>query len=161
LQRSFFEHGKEAFEFRVIEEGIPEALLDSRERSWIQYYKSTDRDYGYNRETGGHLNKHLSDETRRKISEAHKGIMPSEKTRKLLSVMRMGKKHSEDTCRRISEAQMGKKLSRETRKRISEAHMGKNLSEETRRKISESCKGNPWSTARREAQLRRRLKDAP
>ena len=53
--------------------------------------------------------KHLSEETRKKLSEANKG-----------------KHHSEETRQKLSEAQKGKNLSEETKKKISEANKGKN-----------------------------------
>ena len=84
--------------------------------------------------------KHLSAETRKKISEAHNG-----------------KHHSEETRQKLSEALKGKHLSAESRKKISEAKKGENnpnfgkpawnngkhLSAETRKKISEAKQGKP------------------
>ena len=71
-----------------------------------------------------------SEETRRKIGEAHKG-----------------KHHTEESRRKMSEAQKGRTLSIETRKKLSEAakgennpNFGKKASEETRRKLSEAAK---------------------
>ena len=43
---------------------------------------------GYNKETGGNLNKHCSEETRKKLSEANKGKHYSEETRKKISEAR-------------------------------------------------------------------------
>lgn len=70
----------------------------------------------------------MSDETRRKMSEARKGE----------NHPFYGKHRSEETRRKISESHKGKVLSDETRKKMSEAK--KNMSEETRRKISEAAK---------------------
>lgn len=50
--------------------------------------------------------KQLSDETRRKISEAKKGKQRSEDTRRKISEAHKGKYHSEETRRKISEAQV-------------------------------------------------------
>ena len=67
--------------------------------------------------------KSLSEEHKKKLSEAHKG------------------KHlSEEHKNKIGEAHKGKKRSEETRKKIAEAK--KNISEETRKKMSEAKKGN-------------------
>ena len=79
-----------------------------------------------------------SEETKRKIGEAHKG-----------------KKHSDETKRKISEAlkgkptwSKGKKLSEEHKRKLSETHKGHKVSEETKKKISEAhkCihKGKHW-----------------
>ena len=96
-----------------------------------------------------HLGKPLSEDTRRKLSEANKG-KPS---------WMKGKHHSEESCKKISEAKKGKHLSAESRKKISEAkkgennprfgkpawNKGKHLSEETRTKLSEANNGKHHS----------------
>jgi hypothetical protein len=87
-----------------------------------------------------------SKETRRKLSEAHKGKKRgphSEETRRKISKANKGKKCSEETRRKLSEAKKGKKLSKEARRKIGEAKKGKKrgpLSQEHRRKLSEACK---------------------
>ena len=89
----------------------------------------------------------LSDETRRKMSEAKKGRIFSEEHRRKLSESQKGHTVNEETRKKMSEAKKGKKLSEETRKKISEAKKGENhpmygmhFSEEHRRKISEAMK---------------------
>ena len=75
----------------------------------------------------------VSEETRNKISESHKGRVGSCK----------GKHLSEEHKRKISESHKGKKhkpLSEETRKKISEKLKNHSVSEETKRKISENTK---------------------
>ena len=73
--------------------------------------------------------KHISEETRTKLSEARKG-----------------KHHSAETRKKMSEAHINKQKSAETRKKLSEARKGKHLSEETRKKMSEANKGkNYWT----------------
>ena len=56
--------------------------------------------------------KHLSEETRRKMSEARKGKHLSEETRRKLSEVRKGKHLSEETRRKISEARRKTSVSR-------------------------------------------------
>ena len=63
------------------------------------------------------IGKHLSEDTRQKLSESKKG----------------------EKCYIF-----GKHLSEETRKKISEAHKGKQVSEETRQKLSEAIKCKRW-----------------
>lgn len=99
-----------------------------------------------------HMN-NLSDETKKKLSEAQKGKKLSEEHKKKISESHigntygLGRKFSEESKRKISEAQMGNKnalgchRSEETRRKISEARRGKKLSDETKRKISEAKKG--------------------
>ena len=80
--------------------------------------------------------KTFSEETRRKMSIARQYI--SDDTRRKLSEANKGRKQSEETKRKISEAQKRRCLHEEIRRKISEAHKGKIVSEETRRKISEA-----------------------
>ncbi len=95
---------------------------------------------------------HLSEETKRKISEAHKGKIISTETRRKLSeahkgkpTWMKGKHHSEEAKRKNSEANKGKKLGEGHRRKISEAikgeknhWYGKHHSRETRRKMSDA-----------------------
>ena len=71
LQRSFKKYGKENFVIEVMEECDVEEL-DDKERFWISFFDSTNREYGYNFESGGHSNKVLHAETRKKLSEHFK-----------------------------------------------------------------------------------------
>ena len=100
--------------------------------------------------------KNPSKETRRKIGEAQKGKIISEETRIKMSESHKGenhyfygKTHSDETKRKLSEANKGKTLSEETRIKMSEAHKGHIVSEETRRKIGEAKKGKIHSEEHR------------
>jgi hypothetical protein len=66
----------------------------------------------------------FSEETKIKMSKAHKGIIFSEEHRK-----------------KLSEAGKKRCVSEETKKKISMAHKGKHLSEETKRKLSAMMRG--------------------
>lgn len=74
--------------------------------------------YGYNhKKVTGHgtmYSKHLTDEQKKKLSEAHKGKAPWNK----------GKPMSEETKRKISESNKGKYHSEESKRKMSEAHKG-------------------------------------
>ncbi len=145
LQYAFIKYGEDKFEFHILEE-VLEDMLDIREKSWIAYYKSNQRKFGYNLDDGGITDRHFSKITIRKMSKAQKG--------------KKGKKgwhHSKETKRKISEAtrgcknpRYGKHLSKELKRRISEAqkgekshNFGKHFSDETRRRMSEALKGRP------------------
>jgi hypothetical protein len=86
----------------------------------------------------------VSDETRRKMSEALKGKPRSKEIRRKISEAHKGKTHSEESRRNMSESQKGKTFSEETKRKLSESQKGKNHSEETRRKMSEARKGKKW-----------------
>jgi hypothetical protein len=88
------------------------------------------------------LGKNHSEEHKRKMSELNKGKTLSDETRKKLSEAH--KNTSEQTRKRMSEAHKGKILSEEHRRKLSEAHKGKILSKDHRRKIGEVNKGTKW-----------------
>ena len=97
----------------------------------------------------------VSEETRKKISEARTGNQHSEETRIKISESLSGNHHSEETRRKMSEARtgennpnFGKHHSEETRKKMSEAQTGKHLSEETRKKISEARTGKIYASTK-------------
>lgn len=93
-----------------------------------------------------------SEEAKQRISEANKGKPKSDEYRRKLSEAMKGNsntkgKHwelSKETKRKMSEAQKGKTHSEETKRKLAEANKGKKLSDETKRKIAESIKGKHW-----------------
>jgi hypothetical protein len=110
-----------------------------------------------------------SEETKGKISEAHKGRTHSEESKRNMSeglkgnINRLGTTHSEESKRKMSEA--NKNPSEETRKKMSEAKKGKTsnrkgvlLSEETRKKMSDARKGEKcWNNG----QITKRCVECP
>lgn len=73
--------------------------------------------------------KHFSEDHKKKISEAHKGIC-----------------HSDEAKQKISDAGKGRYHSDETKQKISELNRGRHHSEEAKRKMSEARKGKvPWN----------------
>lgn len=105
----------------------------------------------------------MSEETRRKISEAQIGEKAywygkhfSEETKKKMSESQTGKHLSEETKKKLSESKTGEKaywygkhLSEEHKRKMSESHTGKYPSEETRKKLSESHIGMTFSEGHR------------
>ena len=92
-----------------------------------------------------------SEETKKKMSEAHKGKHHTEESRKKMSEAHKGKeswikgKHLyEETRNKLSESHKGKVFSIEHCRKLSEAHKGKHRSDEAKRKISEARKGKTW-----------------
>lgn len=67
------------------------------ERLFIAMFRTANTSYGYNCQHGGNLGKVFSDETRKKLSESHKGVRNSQ----------YGKHHTIETRRKMSEANSG------------------------------------------------------
>lgn len=144
-------YGPENFEYTVlikITGDNPEEVknyLNILEEGFIKMYDSFKN--GYNSTTGGD-SRILSEESRKILSEAHKGQVSHMK----------GKHLSEETKQKLSKSLRGMKawnkgipMSEEQKKKLSEVHKGKTTwmkgrkhSQETRRKISESNKGKHW-----------------
>ena len=115
---------------------------------------------GYNLKEGGGNGK-LSEETKQKISESHRGEKsymygksPSEETKQKMSEAQRGEKHhmygksmNERTKQKLREAHIGKLLSEETKRNMSDSKIGILKSDATKQKMSESKKGdkNPMS----------------
>ena len=145
-------YGKENFEKEILEFDIPNIDLAN---DWEQMYILFERAKGkaeYNIANGGQGRLSISEETRRKLSESHKGQTAWNK----------GKHHCEET-RRISEARKGKPshnkgkpMPEEQKKKISETLKGRHYhTEEARRKMSETRKGRHPSE-----ETRKRMSDA-
>ncbi len=102
-------------------------------------------------------NRIITDETRKHMSIAKKGIHLSETHSKRISESNKGRIKSEEERRHISEGLKNKPKSEEHRKHLSEANMGKpsprkgvKLSEETKEKIRRARKGTKSSKTTRE-----------
>ena len=140
LIRAQKKYGIENFIKGIIIDGIEDKdTINELEIFYIAFEREHNINGCYNIADGGQGNTGLvSEETRRKLSYAHKG-------KKL-------KPLSEETKRKMSEAHKskpspfkGRHMSEESKKKMSETKKGKKrgpCSEETRRKISEAKRGN-------------------
>lgn len=138
LKNAFNKYGKENFEFEIIK-CCKEKYLDRFEKLYIRINDTMNPDKGYNKDSGGHLNKHHSNETRRKISKNNgrywKGKTHSEKSKKKMSKNNAryweGKNHSEETKKKVSENNAryweGKTFSEEHKKKMSESSAKYNI----------------------------------
>lgn len=105
---------------------------------------------GYNicEEGSDQTNRKLSDETKKKMSEARKGKKHSEETKSKIANSNKGSIRSNETKQKMSNTRMGIKLSNETKQRISDGSKGEKcgpLSEDHKQKISNSNKGKKQS----------------
>jgi group I intron endonuclease len=139
LQNHYNKYGLSDLVFSVVER-CPKEVLIEREQHYID---ALDPFFNICKVAGNTLGVKLSKETKRKLSEAHKGkkMGPhSEETKRKISKANKGKKRSEETKRKLSEINKGKRHSKEARRKIGEANKGRKLSKEHRRKLSEARK---------------------
>ena len=149
LQSGFNQYGEPMFAFSILENAKVEALIE-REQHYLDTLKP---EYNILLVAGSPLGHSCSPETRRKISEARKGMRFSEEHRRKISEALTGKphpnqshRHSEETKRKMSEAQKRRPpISAETRAKMSEAHRGKPLSEEHIRAMSRALTGRRFT----------------
>lgn len=67
-----------------------------------------------------------SEEAKRRMSEAHKGIRHTEESKKKISEANKGKKRSEESKKKMSDKRKGRKHTEETKRKMSDAHKGEN-----------------------------------
>lgn len=157
IHNAIKKYGRHAFVFEILKK-IPNDKIDEAEREAIIKYNSLVPN-GYNLETGGCLNKKLSENTKQKISKAKIGksnYIPTKETRIKTSLTLMGHPVSNETKQKISKANKGKKRDEKTRLKIIlnlTHNKGAKLSDEVKQKISNALKARY-----REIKERERLK---
>ena len=154
-------YGWENFQHEIIKTDLTFDEACEWEIKLIAEYKSNNPKFGYNLSSGGyngHLGVHHTEETKRKISTSNIGKVRSVETRKriseghkgLPSVMK-GKHHSDETKQKISMANTGHRHTEETKRKIAEASKnrvratGYHLSENHKANISAGLKGKSKS----------------
>lgn len=130
LQSAWNLYKEQSFKFYVLEECIV-GQLDEREKYYIKELQVMNEDFGYNIEPGGHLNRSMSETTKRKISQSL-----------------IGRVFTDEHRQKIGEANRVREITDVMRKHMSENHAdfsgennpnyGKHFSEETKRKIVEN-----------------------
>tara|TARA_R110001606_G_scaffold727_3_gene2866 strand:+ start:104 stop:778 length:675 start_codon:yes stop_codon:yes gene_type:complete len=135
----------------IIKDNLTEQEAKDLEIKLIAKHGRIDLGEGYliNKTDGGEGNNGwiVSEETRRKLSEASKGKTHTEETRKKLSEASKGRIHTEESRRKMSELKKGRKrgsFTEETKRKMSEAAKGKIFTEDHRRKLSEASKNRPF-----------------
>lgn len=78
----------------------------------------------------------MSQEAKKKMSEAHKGAKHAPETIAKMAAAHIGKKRSPEVCAAIGAAHLGNRFSLESRKKLSEAHKGHPVSDSTLEAIS-------------------------
>lgn len=157
LHRALKKYGKDAFTIEEIGSYKTIEDLNDAEEYYIDWFNCLSPN-GYNLMTGGN-NKLMHEDTRKKMSESHKGIVTWNKGK---SSWNKGLKASVESRLKMSmyrkgniSPNKGKKMSEEQKEKISKTLKGIKLSEETKAKMSSSRKGVPWSEKRRLAYIKK------
>lgn len=90
-------YGWDNIKHEILFDGLTEKEACEKETELIAQYKSNEKDYGYNRDSGGVCNKRHSEETKQKIRNSLIGHEVSESTRKKQTsvyIEAFGEKHS-------------------------------------------------------------------
>jgi group I intron endonuclease len=88
LQRAYNKYGIESLSYEILEYVTDKNKLIEREQVWINFFKP---EYNINKIAGNNLGMKHSEETKKKMSEAHKGYKRC-----------LGKKASEETKEKMS-----------------------------------------------------------
>lgn len=95
MYNAILKYGWLNFKHEILFEGLTYEEACEKEILLIALYKSNQREFGYNIESGGNLQKEISEETRQKLS--YKASHISEETRQKIGNTFRGKKHSLET----------------------------------------------------------------
>ena len=155
LQRSYNKHGKDSFEFTVLEYTTEDALLE-REQFYIDNFNPR---YNILRIAGSPKGFVHSEKAKAKMSskrkeflqtpkgkEAHAKAVEAAKVwddnrRKKQSIISSGRKQSQETIEKRVSQFRGQKRTEEQKEKMRKAAVGRKVSDEARAKMSESRKG--------------------
>lgn len=150
LQAAWNKYGESAFRFDMVTTCEPGELIE-QEQFWIDVFQTANEKHGYNCApvANSRLGMKATDETRARLSLAHKGHKPSEETRAKLSVASREAHSRPDIKAKIIAGLVGRKRSLESKAKIAAARLGWQFSPETRAKMSESATGRKVSAETR------------
>jgi len=110
--RSIKKYGWDNFEHNILAENVDEETAKNIERDLIRKYKTTNPKYGYNITRGGDTRQPCPEEVKEKIRQKNTGKKRSEETRKKISVAKKGVKKppmTEKQRKKISLSLIGNK----------------------------------------------------
>lgn len=131
FDRAIKKYKWENIEHIILFTNLSRIEAEQKEIELIDYYKTNQSEYGYNIANGGHVNC-VSEETKKKISEATKRAMQKPEIKKKISIAQ----HN-----RISPLK-GRKLSDEHKEKLKLSHIGKNTGKRTEEQKQNMRKNN-------------------
>ena len=147
-------YGFEAFEWRVIYEGLSDSDIQAHERLFIAQFNSTDKKHGYNMTPGGDggAGKTLSETHIQKLRAYFAGENNPQHGKTGPDHPAFGHRHNEQTKQRISAAHKGKVVLAETRKKLSETRKAMFADQVSQRRIQLEA-----DRIKRRAEMQRRV----
>ena len=118
-------YGWSNFDHIILCTGLTREEASLLEIILIEKHDTTNRDKGYNLDGGGIKRKVMSEETKRKIGDAHRGKYTDAQWAATKARMGKGHPHTEETKRHLSEVHTGKKMSKESCLKMSISRKGK------------------------------------
>lgn len=111
-------YGWENIEHKILFTDLTKEEAEQKEIELIDFYKSNQKEYGYNIQNGGNASNGLTNTSKEKISLSQKKIWENEEYKKHMIEIHKGKKASEETKRKMSISNskywLGKHLSKKT-----------------------------------------------
>lgn len=146
VYKAICKYGWSNVKHEVLFENLTQQEAEQKEIELITFYKSNQREFGYNIANGGSSLGMHSEESKRKMSESRKGLFAGEKnpmwhkevspeTRQKISNALKGRKQPREFVERCSEKRRGQKRTLEQRQRMSDAAKGRIVSDETKEKL--------------------------
>lgn len=144
-------YGWDNFEHKILFDGLTSDEANEKETELIRFYKTQNRDFGYNVKKGGNHGE-FPEEIKEKIRQKKIGQKLSEETKDKLRKSSTGRFHTQKEKDKISKALKekyskeeyhwsGKKHKEETKQKISASNKGKRFSNEHRNNLSKALKG--------------------
>lgn len=103
--RAICKYGWENFKHEIIYSNLTKHEAEEKEIALIAYYKSNQRNYGYNVENGGNATGKIAETTKKKLSEITAQRMSDQNARDKIANSLRGNKLSEEHRKHISKSQ--------------------------------------------------------
>lgn len=136
---AILKYGWENIRHDILYESLTKDEAEEKEKNLILYYRSYEREHGYNIAMGGNTTT-PSEESRAKASAAMVEAWSDESFRERVSRAMRGVKRTDAARHNISEAQKKRFQNEEERRLVSERQIGRTRSEDAKRKTSDSLK---------------------
>lgn len=171
FHRAIAKHGWDSFNIEILDifenfnKQEDNSKLLEKESHYIEFFDSTNVEKGYNlcKNSADRTGCILTEDHKRRISEANKGKKFSNETKNKMRLSKLGTTRSIETKQKMSDSKKGKPgriPSQETREKMRLSKLGKTLSEESKEKVRLSLLGRPCSEETRE-KIRKSNKENP